>query len=62
MVGNKVPDKNETGNIKAAPRMAICHQEAKLKAPARVPIASPGKHRYDKSTAIAARSNNAETK
>ena len=32
MVGNTIPDKNDTGNIKATHRMAICHQEARLKA------------------------------
>src|SRR5436190_22389078 len=52
MVGNKIPDKNEAGNIKARHRRAICHQEARLKAPVGVLTASPGKNAYDKSTAM----------
>src|SRR6266480_3337051 len=53
MVGNKTPDKNETGNVKARHSNTICGQEARLKAPPAVFTASPGKKRYDKSTAIA---------
>ena len=57
MVGNKIPDKNETGNIKARHSNAICGQDAMLKAPPGVFTASPGKKRYDKSTAIAVSNN-----
>src|SRR5919108_3984062 len=60
MVGNKIPDKNDTGNIKAKQSKAICGNKARLKALAAVLTASPGKNRYDKSIAIAASTNRTE--
>src|SRR5215475_2481579 len=57
MLGNKAPDRKAAGNIKARHRRAIWCQEARLKAPADVRTASPGKNKYDKSTAIAASSS-----
>src|SRR5262245_2792016 len=61
MVGNTIPDKNDTGNINARHSNATCHHEAILKAPAAVFTASPGNNRYEKSTAIAASTNSRET-
>src|SRR6267378_6106552 len=62
MLGNKTPDKKAAGTIKARHSSAICGHEARLKGPAGVLTASPGKNRYDKSVVIAARSNRTEIK
>src|SRR5438309_863317 len=57
IAGNKIPDKNAAGNIKATQSNTICGQEPILKEPVGVFTASPGKSRYDTGTTTAANNN-----
>ena len=57
IAGNKIPDSNETGNIKAKESRPISRQESRLKGPALGRTAAPGKNKYERSVVIPARSN-----
>src|SRR6266550_3537871 len=57
IVGNKIPDKNAAGNIKARQSNTICGQAPMLKEPLGVFTVSPGKSRYDTGTTTAANNN-----
>ena len=58
MAGNKIPESNATGNIKAKDSRPISRQESKLNRPALVRTAAPGKNKYERSVVIPASSNN----
>src|SRR5712691_10116832 len=58
MPGNTMPDKNETGNIKASESSPICGHDVTLKEPAGVLIISPGKKKYESNATVAASSKN----